>query len=240
MTTDNQTIENPDSLKDLDVYCQVTEQTALESIVNAWHDFKAGKEFLSYCKNKLSSEKRDTALKVSGYSLSDLPEVEHAETLEFTQAALNLKKDEFDVLVMSLSNGIADWQAHERRVRHDPNNLKSSRGSSLVKLKNARDSELKTLQDSMESELKALQDSMESDLKTLRKSQSSELTLAKQRLESCLYSIERKKLEIAGLNKSLSIEFLFIAGSLIFGGSIAGSWGAIIALSIVVFLRLGA
>ncbi|ELS33822.1 MULTISPECIES: hypothetical protein [Pseudanabaena] len=227
MTTDNQIIENPDALKDLDVYCQVTEQTALESIVNAWHNFEAGKEFLAYCKNKLPIDKRDTALKVSRYSLSDLPEVEHFETLEFTQVALNLNKDEFDILVMSLSNGLADWQAHERRAKNDPESLQAAKNSDLANLRNARDSNLK-----------ALRDSRDSDLSSLQKSQSSELNSARQRLEFCSNDIERKKVELEELNKSLLIEILFLAASFILGGSIGGAWGAIIALAVVFFWRL--
>ena len=57
MTTDNQTIGNPDALKELDVYCQVTEQTALGSIVNAWHNLKSAEEHHDYCTNKFASKK---------------------------------------------------------------------------------------------------------------------------------------------------------------------------------------
>ncbi|MBD2177280.1 hypothetical protein H6F42_10190 [Pseudanabaena sp. FACHB-1998] len=227
MTTDNQTIENSDALKDLDIYCQATEQTALESIVNAWHNFEAGKEFLSYCKNKLPNDKRDTALKVSRYSLSDLPEVEHAETLEFTQAALNLKKDEFDVLVMSLSNGLADWQAHEKRAKNDPESLETAKYSDLADLRHERDSDLTSLRDARNSGLSSLQ-----------KSQSSNIASAKQQLESCSYSIERKKSEIKDLNKSLLIETLFLIAALIFGASVGGVWGVFIAFSGVYYWRI--
>jgi hypothetical protein len=232
MTADNRTIESSDSLKDLDIYCKVREQTALESIVTDWRNFEAGKEFLDYCRNKLPSARIDEALKVSEYSLSDLPEVENVEILEFTQAALNLKKDEFDVLVMSLNDVPTDWQSYEKRAKND-----------LERLQEDKDSDVANLQDDRDSNLTSLQDSKKSDLSSLQKSQSSDLVLddlvsARERLESCLQSIEGRKRRLTKLSTSLVTEILFLIGACILGIIIGGYWGATITLIVVLLWRL--
>ncbi len=130
MTTDNQTIENPDALKDLDIYCQITEQTALEKISDAWHDLQSQIEYFNYCDNKFPIDKRDNAQLISGYSLKELDDcLDLSRLMESTIDLRDLDTEKFDALTRDVYQIIAEWMSHGQKTKGELATLQESQVS---------------------------------------------------------------------------------------------------------------
>ena len=130
MTTDNQTIENPDSLKDVDVFCYVTEQTALEKISDAWHDLQSQSEYFNYCDNKFPIDKRDNAQFISGYSLEELDDcVDLSKVIETAIDLKDLDTEKFDTLTRDVYQTIAEWMSHGQKTKSELATLQESQVS---------------------------------------------------------------------------------------------------------------
>ena len=130
MTTDNQTIENPDSLKDIDVFCHVTEHTALEKISDAWQDLQSQIEYFNYCDNKFPIDKRDNAKFISGYSLEELDDcVDLSKVIETAIDLKDLDTEKFDTLTRDVYQTIAEWMSHGQKTKSELATLQESQVS---------------------------------------------------------------------------------------------------------------
>jgi hypothetical protein len=126
MAKDSQTIENSASLKDLDVFCQVTEQTALEKIADAWHIIRTAQEHHDNCVGKFSP-KQDSCVLASGRkSVNELPSIHLAKYLRQPHS-----DEAFDVLAQEVYQVIVNLEAHRKKVDSELHSLKTSQDSKL-------------------------------------------------------------------------------------------------------------
>jgi len=131
MTTDNQTIENPDSLKDLDVFCEVTEQTALKKIADAWRDLKSVEEHHDNCVSKFSPRQDSCVLASGRKSVDDLPLVNLVEFyLKLPVTGISDEK-KFDMLTQDVYQAVEELARYQKRVDSDLRSLKASQESKI-------------------------------------------------------------------------------------------------------------
>jgi hypothetical protein len=132
MTTDNPTIENPDSLKGLDVFCYVTEQTCLEKIANNWHIIKSAEEHHDNCVKKFSPRQNSCVL-ASGYeNVDELPDVNLVEYLKLPRFANESSNEKvFDILVEDVYEAVGDLEEYRSLVDSELQSLKASQDSNL-------------------------------------------------------------------------------------------------------------
>ena len=65
MTTDNQKVEVPESVKDVDAYCLAKQKIYLQTLVKRYNEHKNVKEFKEYCENNLSNQEIEKSLHAS-------------------------------------------------------------------------------------------------------------------------------------------------------------------------------
>lgn len=116
MTTDNQTIEVPESVKDVDAYCLARQKIYLQTLVRRYNEYKNVKEFKEYCENNLSNQEIEKSLHASGYSnIEELPIVVEDDTKTLLSTVLRIKSSEFDQLINSLKQSTSDFQKNLAR-----------------------------------------------------------------------------------------------------------------------------
>ena len=110
MTTDNQKVEVPESVKDVDAYCLAEQKIYLQTLIRRYNEYKNIKELKEHCENTLSNQEIEQFLDASGYSnIEELPVAEkEMETL--LNNVLTMKKSEVDPLINSLKKSTSDCE----------------------------------------------------------------------------------------------------------------------------------
>jgi hypothetical protein len=133
MTTDNQTIENPDALSEnlKDVFCRKTEQKSLQKIADAWHIFKGAGEHHDYCLQKFSP-KQDCVIAAGYNNVDDLPSVDLIEYLKLPKFVAESSNEKvFDIIVQDVDEAVTELARYRNEVDRELQSLKASQDSKL-------------------------------------------------------------------------------------------------------------
>ncbi len=200
MTTDNQTIENPDSPKNLDIDCQATWQHSLKDLSDAYNTLESGKEIIKFFNSDYNkfAERREAFLVLSSrHHVENLPSVDILRHLELPKffSEPEVSQTVFHLLTHSMNESAEALTTHCNQI----------------------DSELERLKQSQASEMQSAKQG----------TQSSQMKLAQDSIDYAREEISTEKERIEELDKSILIEgaFLFVAFVL---GMVGGIWGALI------------
>lgn len=147
MTTDNQTIEVPEHIKDVDGYCLLLQHIYLQSLADKYHDLKKINELSEYCNSKLSDIDMKSVKSASRCNeIDEFPVVEEVDRIKISKSVSNLQQEEFDILANSLMQFILEWENQCQRIDSELASLDEKQSSEIISLQANQSSEIKILQ----------------------------------------------------------------------------------------------
>jgi hypothetical protein len=200
MTADNQTIENPDPPKNLDIDCQVTWQHSLKDLSDAYNTLESGKEIIKFFNSDYNkfAERREAFLVLSGrHHVENLPSVDILSHLELPNFSFEeqISQTVFHLLTHSMNKSAEALTTHCNQI----------------------DSELERLQQSQASEMQSAKQG----------TQASKMKLAQDSIDYAREEISTEKERIDELAKSILIEGAFLFAAFVVG-MVSGIGGALI------------